>query len=127
MKAGIRPTRGMLALPLLLAVAVPAFGKSGDFPTQLWLSFQTQHKVGEKPRVFGTLGYEELMFTERFFGEGTKLYVNGGGSYDLGERFRIAGSVGVNYTYQPEIADLFEFRLWQEGTAYWPDSPGVVH
>jgi len=115
-----------LVLSLLMAVAIPAFGQSEDLPTQLWLSFQHQHKVGEKTRVFGTLGYEELMSTERFFGEWTKLYVNAGGSYDLGKRFRIAGGVGVYYTYQPEVADLFEFRLWQEGTAFWPDSPGVV-
>jgi len=126
MKVAVCPTRALLSLALLLGVAIPAFGQSEDLPTQLWLSFQTQRKIGEKTRVFGTLGYEELMSNERFFGEWTKLYVNGGGSYDLGQRFRVAGGVGLYYTYQPEIADLFEFRLWQEGTAYWPDSPGAV-
>jgi hypothetical protein len=110
----------------MITVATPAFAQSDDLPTQLWLSFQTQRKVGEKTRVFGTLGYEELMSKERFFGEWTKLYVNGGASYDLSKRLLIAGGVGVYYTYQPEIADLFEFRLWQEGTAFWPDSPGAV-
>ena len=116
----------MLLLPLLLVVASPASSQEEDLPTQLWLSFQTQRKMGEKTRVFGTLGYEELMSTERFFGEWTKLYVNGGVSYDLDKRFRVAGGAGLYYTYQPEIADLFEFRLWQEGTAFWPDSPGAV-
>ena len=126
MKGARRLTGTLLALPLLLAAATPAFGQSDDLPTQLWLSFQHQRKVGERSSVFGTLGYEELMSTERFFGEWTKLYVNGGASYDLGKRFRIAGGVGFYYTYQPETHDLFEFRLWQEGTAFWPDSPGAV-
>jgi hypothetical protein len=121
-----RPIRALLALPLLLVVAIPAFGQGEDLPTQLWLSFQHQRKVGEKTRVFSSLGYEELMSRESFWGEWNKLYVNGGGSYDLGERFRVAGGVGLYYTYLPEVADLFEFRLWQEGTAYWPDSPGAV-
>jgi hypothetical protein len=118
--------RALLALPLLLAVATPGFGQGDDIPSQLWLSFQHQHKVGEKTRVFSSLGYEELMSRESFWGEWNRLYVNGGASYDLGERFRVAGGVGLYYTYQPEIADVFEFRLWQEGTAFWPDSPGAV-
>ena len=111
---------------LLLAVALPVFSQEEDLPNQLWLSLQTQRKMGEKTRLFGTLGYEELMSTERFFGEWTKLYLNGGVSYDLGKRFRVAGGTGLYYTYQPEVSDLFEFRLWQEGTAFWPDSPGAV-
>jgi len=115
-----------LAVPLLLAVAIPASGQDGDTQTQLWLSYQHQHKVGEKTRVFSTLGYDELLSSEKFFGEWNKLYVKGGGSYDLGERFRIAVGTGLYYTFRPEIDDLFEFRLWQEGTAFWPDSPGVV-
>ncbi len=118
--------RALLALPLLLAVATPGFGQGDDIPSQLWLSFQHQHKVGEKTRVFSSLGYEELISRESFWGEWNKLYIKGGGSYDLGEWFRVAGGVGLYYTYQPEVADLFEFRLWQEGTAFWPDSPGVV-
>jgi hypothetical protein len=116
----------MLALPLLLVVATPAFGQSEDLPTQLWLSFQYQGKVGEKTRVFTSVGYEELMSRESFWGEWNKLYLTGGGSYDLGKRFRVAAGAGLYYTYQPEVADVFEFRLWQEGTAFWPDSPGAV-
>jgi len=122
----MRPSRTLLALPLILVVAAPAFAQSEDLPTQLWLSFQHQRRVGEKTSVFGSLGYEELMSRESFWGEWNKLYLTGGGSYDLGKRFRIAGGVGVYYTYQPKIPDLFEFRLWQEGTAFWPDSPGAV-
>jgi hypothetical protein len=120
------PIRALLVLSLLLAVAIPAFAQSEDLPTQLWLSFQTQRKVGEKTSVFGSLGYEELMSRESFWGEWNKLYVTGGGSYDLGKRFRVAAGAGLYYTYQSEISDLFEFRLWQEGTAFWPDSPGAV-
>jgi hypothetical protein len=115
----------ILVLPLLV-VANPAFGQSEDLPTQLWLAFQHQRKVGEKTTVFSSLGYEELMSRESFWGEWNKLYLTGGGSYDLGERFRVAAGVGLYDTYQPETADLFEFRLWQEGTAFWPDSPGAV-
>jgi hypothetical protein len=115
-----------LVLSLLMAVAIPAFGQSEDLPTQLWLSFQHQRKVSEKTRVFSSLGYEELTSRESFWGEWNKLYVNGGASYDLGERFRVAGGVGLYYTYQTGIADVFEFRMWQEGTAFWPDSPGAV-
>jgi len=126
MTCGRPPIRMFLVLSLLMAVAIPAFGQSEDLPTQLWLSFQHQHKVGEKTSVFTSLGYEELTSRESFWGEWNKLYVTGGGSYDLGERFRVAGGVGLYYTYQPEVADLFEFRLWQEGTAFWPDSPGAV-
>ena len=126
MTCGRPPIRMFLVLSLLMAVAIPAFGQSEDLPTQLWLSFQHQRKVGEKTSVFGTLGYEELMSRESFWGEWNKLYMTGGGSYDLGKRFRVAGGVGLYYTYQPEIADVFEFRLWQEGTAFWPDSPGAV-
>ncbi len=126
MRGKRRPTRALLALSLLLVVATPALSQEEDTPSQLWLSFQHQRKVGEKTSVFGTLGYEELVSRESFWGEWNRLYVNGGASYDLGERFRVAGGVGLYYTYQPEIADVFEFRLWQEGTAFWPDSPGAV-
>ncbi len=126
MKGTRRPIRALLAGSLLLAVAIPASGQEEDIPTQLWLAFEHQRKVGEKTRIFSALGYEELMSSEQFFGEWTKLYVKGGGSYDLGERFRVAAGVGLYYTYQPEIDDLLEFRLWQEGTAFWPDSPGAV-
>ena len=118
--------RALLVVPLLLAVAIPAFCQDGETQTQLWLSYQHQHKVGEKTRVFSSLGYEELVSSERFFGEWTELYVKGGVSYDPGERFRVAVGSGLYYTYQPDIADLFEFRLWQEGTAFWPDSLGVM-
>ena len=121
MTCGRPPIRMFLVLSLLMAVAIPAFGQSEDLPTQLWLSFQHQRKVGEKTSVFSSLGYEELMSRESFWGEWNKLYLTGGGSYDLGERFRVAGGVGLYYTYQPATADLFEFRLWQEGTAFWPD------
>jgi hypothetical protein len=113
-----RPTRTLLTLPLLLGVATPALGQDDDLPTQLWLAFQHHHKVGEKTRVFGKLGYKELTSPDQFFG--------GSGSYDLGEHFRVDGGVGLYYTYQPEDDDTFEFRLWQEGTAFWPDSPGLV-
>ena len=126
MTCGRPPIRMFLVLSLLMAVAIPAFGQSEDLPTQLWLSFQHQRKVGEKTSVFTSLGYEELMSRESFWGEWNRLYLTGGGSYDLGKRFRVAGGVGLYYTYQPEIADVFEFRLWQEGTAFWPDSPGAV-
>ena len=126
MTCGRPPIRMFLVLSLLMAVAIPAFGQSEDLPTQLWLSFQYQSKVGEKTTVFSSLGYEELMSRESFWGEWNKLYVTGGGSYDLGKRFRVAAGVGLYYTYQPEVADVFEFRLWQEGTAFWPDSPGAV-
>ena len=112
-------------MPLLLSsVAAPALAQEERNPTQLWLAYSHQHKVGEKTRVFSNLGYEELMSRESFWGEWNKLYLNGGGSYDLGERFRIAGGVGLYYTYRPRIEDLFEFRIWQEGTAFWPESSG---
>jgi len=126
MRAAVRPTQALLIVPLLLAVAIPASGQGDDTQTELWLSIQHQHKVGEKTRVFGTLGYEELLSPDSFLGGWNKLYVKGGGSYDLGSRFRVAAGVGLYHTYRPEIDDFFEFRLWQEGTAYWPDSPGLV-
>jgi hypothetical protein len=126
MRGAVRPIRALWGVSLVLAVALPAYGQGEDKPTQLWLSYQHQHKVGEKTRVFSSLGYDELLSKEKFFGEWNKLYVKGGGSYDLGERFRVAVGTGLYYTYQPEVADLFEFRLWQEGTAFWPDSAGVV-
>ena len=121
-----RLTRTLLALPLLLGVATRALGQSDDLPTQLWLAFQHHHKVGEKTRVSGKLGYKELMSPDLFFGEWTKFYVNGDGSYDLGKHFRVDGGVGLYYTYQPEDDDTLEFRLWQGGTAFWPDTSGLA-
>ena len=126
MKADIRLTLALLALPLLFAYSTPAFAQDEDLPTQLWLSFQHQRKVGEKTRVFTSLGYEELTSRESFWGEWNRLYLTGGGSYDLGKRLRVAAGVGLYYTYHPATADVFELRLWQEGTAFWPDSPGAV-
>jgi hypothetical protein len=119
-------TRTLLILPLLLGIAIPALGQDDDLPTQLWLAFQHHNKVGEKTRVSGKLGYKELTSPDHFFGEWNKFYVNGDGSYDLGEQFRVDGGVGLYYTYQPEDDDTFEFRLWQGGTVFWPDSPGLV-
>jgi hypothetical protein len=106
-----RPTRALLTLPLLLGVAIPALGQDDDLPTQLWLAFQHHHKVGEKTRVSGKLGYKELTSPDQVFGEWNEFYVNGDGSYDLGEQFRVDGGVGLYYTYQPEDDDTFEFRL----------------
>jgi len=126
MTANASPARAIWTVPLLLAVTLSAFGQEEETPTQFWMSYNHQNKVGERTRVFGTLGYEELLSEEQFFGEWTKLYLNGGGSYDLGKRFRVTAGVGAYYTYQPETDDVFEFRLYQEGTAYWPDSVGHV-
>jgi hypothetical protein len=126
MRGAVRPTRLLWAVPMMLAVTLPAYGQEEDAPTELWMSYNHQHKVGERTRVFGTLGNEELLSSESFLGGWNRLYVKGGGSYDLGERFRVAAGAGVYYTYRPEIDDLFEFRLWQDGTAYWPDSVGLV-
>jgi hypothetical protein len=120
-----RPIRTLLTLALLLGVAIPAIGQDDDLPLQLWLAFQHHHKVGERFRVSGKLGYKELTSPDRYFGEWNKSYINGDGSYDLGEHFRIDGGVGLYYTYQPEDEDTFEFRLWQGATAFWPDIPGV--
>ena len=113
---------------VLLAVlaTVPAYGQEDDTPTFLWLSYRHQHKVGERARVFTSLGYEEQMSREDFWGEWNKLYVTGGASYDLGNRFRIAGGIGAYYSFLSDADDLLELRLWQEGTAFWPDSPGKV-
>ncbi len=126
MTAARRPTRVLLAVPLLLAVSLPVSGQEEETRTQLWLSYQHQHKVGEKTRVFTRLGYDELLSTEDFFGEWKKPYIKGGVSYDFAERFSVAVGTGLFYTFRPEIEDLFEFRLYQEGTAFWPDSFGVV-
>jgi hypothetical protein len=79
---------------VLLAAALPAFGQEDDTPNQLWLSYQHQHKVGKHTRVFSSLGYEELLSPGEFIGEWVRLYVKGGGSYDLGSRFRIAAGLG---------------------------------
>ena len=121
-----RPIRTLLTLSLLFGGVIPALGQNDDLPTQLWLAAQHHHKVGEKTRVSGKLGYKELTSPDQFFGEWNEFYVNGDGSYDLGEQFRVDGGVGLYYTYQPEDEDTFEFRLWQGGTAFWPDSPGLV-
>jgi len=127
MRSHATPTRVFWTVLLMLAVTLPVCGQVEETPTQFWMSYNHQQKVGERTRVFGTLGYEELVSEERFFGEWTRLYLNGGGSYELGKRFRVAGGAGAYYTYHPkEINDTFEFRLWQEGTAYWPDSVGLV-
>jgi hypothetical protein len=118
--AGIRRSyRTLLTLPWLLGGAIPALGQNDDLPTQLWLAFQHHHKVGEKTRVFGKLGYKELTSPDQLFGEWNKFYVNGSGSYDVGKQFRVSGGFGLYYTYQPEDDDTFEFRLWQGGTAFW--------
>jgi hypothetical protein len=117
----------LFAVTLLLAVALSAFGQEEETPTQFWMSYNHQQKIGELTRVFGTVGYEELVSKERIFGEWTRLYLNGGGSYDVGKRLRFAGGLGAYYTYHPEdVDDVFEFRLWQEGTAFWPESFGLV-
>jgi hypothetical protein len=113
---------------LILAGASPASSQETDTdtPNQLWLTYEHQDMVGERTRVFGSLGYEELRSEDRFFGEWTRLNFKAGLSYDLGERFRIAAGVGAFYTFQPETDDVSEFRLWQEGTAFWPESFGHV-
>ena len=51
---------------MLLAVlaTAPAYGQEDDTPTFLWLSYRHQHKVGERTRVFTSLGYEEQMSRE---------------------------------------------------------------
>jgi hypothetical protein len=106
-----RPIRTLLTLALLLGVAIPAIGQDDDdLPLQLWLAFQHHHKVGEKTRVSGKLGYKELTSPDRYFGAWNKFYMNGDGSYDLGKHFRVDGGVGLYYTY----------------TAFWPDIPGSV-
>ncbi len=126
MRGAAQPIRVLWAVSLVLTVALPVYGQEDETPTQLWMAYQHQQKVGERTRVFSSLGYEELLSSEDFWGEWNKLYVTGGGSYDLGKRFRVAAGVGLYYSFLPDVDDLFELRLWQEGTAFWPDSPGKV-
>ena len=77
MRAAVRPTQALLIVPLLLAVAIPASGQDDDTQTELWLSYQYQHKVGEKTRVFGTLGHEELLSLDSVFGGWNRFYLKG--------------------------------------------------
>jgi hypothetical protein len=114
----------ILVCGLVTIAAAPLSAQDEGTPTQLWLNYQFQQKVGEKSRVFGTLSYEELMSRENFWGEWNRLAIRGGGSVDLGSRFRVALGGDLRYTYRREIDDLFEFRLWQEGTAFWPERTG---
>ena len=121
MRGTPRPIRTLLTLAMLLGVAISALGEDDDLPNELWLAFQHHHTVGEKVRVSGKLGYKEAMSPDQYFGEWNRFYVNGDGSYDLSEHFRVDGGVGLYCTYQPEDDDTFEFRLWQGATAFWPD------
>lgn len=116
-------TWGLLCA-LVLALAAPVSAQDDRDPTQLWLNYQFQKKVGEKTRMFGKLSYEELMSRGDFWGEWNRLAIRGGGSFDLGPRFRVALGGDLRYTYRPEIEDLFEFRITQEGTAFWPERTG---
>jgi hypothetical protein len=116
MKGGRRTLRSglvwtSLIVPLLLVLTTSASSQERDNPTQLWLNYSHQHKVGDKTRVFTKLSYEELMSRESFWGEWNRLAVRGGGSFDLGSRFRVALGGDLRYTYRPEIEDLFEFRI----------------
>jgi hypothetical protein len=110
---------------LVFAMAALVSGQEiDDDPTQLWLSYQHQHKVAERVRAFGTLGYKELTSTERFFGEWTRLFIRVGASYEVSSKFRLAGAFDVHYTYQPESDDFFEVRPWQEAKLFWPERNG---
>ena len=44
----------------------------------------------------------------------------GGATYDLTDWARAEGGGGVYQTWYPDAADLFEVRLWQAATFYWP-------
>jgi hypothetical protein len=118
------PRFGSAAWWFALAATITTPASGDDTPTELWLAYSVQQKVRDHASVFGSLGYEELLSSERFFGAWTKLYVTGGGSFDKFKRFRLAGGAGSYYTIQPEVEDLFELRFWQEGAMFWPDSAG---
>ncbi len=131
MKTALRsfsPCKGRLWIglgTLILAMAAPVRGQEiEDDPTELWLTYQYQSKVGERFRVFGELGYRELVSTERFFGEWTRLQLKAGFSYDVNSRFRIAAGLGVFHTFLPKADDQGEVRLWQDAQIFWPERDG---
>ena len=110
---------------IIAMMALPSVGQEiDDTPAQLWLSYQYQNKVRDQVRVYGKMGYEELLSSERFFGEWTRLYLTGGASYDVRPWLRIAGGLGTYYTYHPETHNIFELRPWQEATLFWPEIEG---
>lgn len=96
------------------------------------LVYQYQKRVKEKLRHFGDWKYEELLESGEIFGPSETLSTFSGVSYDLNQRIRIEGALGLYYTWQQSLDDIFEARLWQAATFDWPDVTGgfrryVVH
>jgi hypothetical protein len=114
-----------LCLIVFLGGAATASPQETDETSnQFWFAYQYERKLGDHSRFSGSLGFEELLSSELLFGDWSRIYVTGAGSYDLNSRLRLAGGLGLYQTFQPEIEDTFELRLWQQATLYWPDSPG---
>ena len=111
----------------LASVASQAHAQStDDTNTQVSLGYEYRRSIKEHLRGFGDIVYEERYDPDFLFGTQNNLSTKGGVSYDVNKRIRLEGGLGLYYTYQPDLKNTFETRLWQAATLDWPDSPGVV-
>jgi hypothetical protein len=112
---------------VLVAVAIPAVSQdTGDTSNQFWFAYQYERSLGDHTEFSGSLGRDELLSSGLLLDDWSRFYVTGAASHDLNSRLRLAGGLGLYQTFQPETDNIFELRLWQQATLYWPDIHGPL-
>lgn len=91
-----------------------------DTDTQARIHYEYRQKINDRLRGFGSLRYQELLDSERLFGDWSRLGTTGGVSYDLTNRIRVEGGLGLYYTWYPDTQNVYETRLWQAAFD-WPE------
>lgn len=89
------------------------------------LGYEYHQHIKDRMRGFGELKYEKPLEGDGVWKRWTEAEATGGVSYDLSERLRLEGGLGLYYNRQEDLPDSEEVRLWQAVTLDWPDSPGV--
>ena len=118
------PLISLWLLVLLTDTTAALAQDTDDTSNQFWFAYQYERRLGEHSRFSGSLGLEELLSSGLLLGDWSRYYLTGAASYDLNSRLRLAGGLGFYQTFQPEIENTFELRLWQQATVYWPDVHG---
>jgi len=122
---GRRSATFLFCAAALVFSATFAIGQGIDeTDSQVRMRYQYHHLVKEDLRAFGMVRYDQLLGSNAVAEGWNRLASTGGVSYDLSSRIRLEGALGLYYTWQPEVENPFEIRLWQAATFDWPDSLG---
>jgi hypothetical protein len=109
----------MMAVLMSLCTAMPGSAQEDEgTDTTLWFDYHHHHKINDKLKFYGDLGYQGQASSERWSRANLRPSI----SYRLKDRISLEGGLGLFYTFDSGAGDRFEWRPWEGVKLYWPET-----